>query len=779
MRERRGEARTLAREQLRIALDLCPGWVAPRRMQDELAREDLEGIAALAEHLDALARAPDAATSYLAGRLEGLAGHERFARAVRIDPDLAWGHHGLAFAAAQRGDARAAVEHARAAHDRARDPSERAFFVASLARFLAQIDESDEALDVLDAALEHDGLRPLDRADVVAERVRIGLVHEDARERRDAYERGLELLADPACDDARVDETLPRLLLAPSIEDLDRTRLGLSLSLRASPARDRWRAHIELARAPSPLALGLLERARAASPDVAVDALALRRARCAAGDIERGIEAWVEALPPQVLAPDGTPADERLAEVQRRARALASAATAERDAALASLCEAFLDAGWFHEARAAASRLAGGDLERALELDARAAAGIALFEELERLASRTDPTRAAREDGPERITSLVELLEALAGPLARADAFLGGATDRAQLARELVEGPRMRYGGFGELVHPGPRFSAADADDGLGARDAEVGGLAAALRRFGRFALVGEVVGGGGPDLSVLPLVRLEQRAGEHLGVPWSGTIAWCEEADVGSRAARAGAAIGGAALHEGYWIDLSVARGEHASWTSLRARFANDRERVERALAVRGLPVAQGASARAERTSASALLGEGRRVRLALLRDRARDGEVLGEIALGEVVDAVARHEEGHLCDRTRFLPLSRHLWKALAMLVEARFSPRSVNELLEYRAQLTSLCVTEDPRVALAQILDASEDGGGGVTAHAAAYRRLLADWLRVLDDELARDPAAYAALDRGRTLVHQVHALSAEDVRRVSRALAKRTF
>jgi hypothetical protein len=57
-----------------------------------------------------------------------------------------------------------------------------------------------------------------------------------------------------------------------------------------------------------------------------------------------------------------------------------------------------------------------------------------------------------------------------------------------------------------------------------------------------------------------------------------------------------------------------------------------------------------------------------------------------------------------------------------------------------------------------------------------HGAAYRELLEDFVRVLDEERERDPAAWSVLDPSRTLVHQLHHLAPEQVRTVALLLAR---
>ena len=54
--------------------------------------------------------------------------------------------------------------------------------------------------------------------------------------------------------------------------------------------------------------------------------------------------------------------------------------------------------------------------------------------------------------------------------------------------------------------------------------------------------------------------------------------------------------------------------------------------------------------------------------------------------MSLDELIEVTATHEEGHLLDRTRFLPLSKHWGAALLFLLESGFSPTRVAESLPY---------------------------------------------------------------------------------------------
>jgi hypothetical protein len=360
-----------------------------------------------------------------------------------------------------------------------------------------------------------------------------------------------------------------------------------------------------------------------------------------------------------------------------------------------------------------------------------------------------------------RIEDLDELLAAIT-PLFERHRSEGGLP-------VIANSPRTKYGPMATVIHPGPVYSRADEQSGRGVAGEPVLGLSSELLEMGRFGLFGESVGGGGPDGTVLRLLAFEERSGEHLGVAYSGTVAWCDGADVPSRPVRRGARITGAALHEGYWIDVAGVRAELERWLQLEDEFlGGDGQRGELALAGRGPTLPANADART-RARVYAPLGEADRVRLALLRGRT----AAPRMTLEELLEVTAVHEEGHLTDRTRFLPLTRHPFGALGLLLASGLSPQGVAQMLEYRAQLVALCVAVEPRIPLAECLDGAE-GDTGVTPHAAAYRKLMADWLELLERE--RAAGELPALDDEHYLIHQLHLLRAEDVRRVSLLLAE---
>jgi len=770
----------------RRALELAPDWVAPRRFLDELRRADLLGVQVLEEYRRELRESgEDARLLYLAARFEGPAGTERFARALRADPDFAWARHGVAWSSMLGGSVRDAVRHGTRALELARDPYERTTFAWALARYYRALGERERAEEVLSERLAADDLRPDGRIRLAVELAAVQLESGESRVHRRGAERALRLVEEAPLTDLELRELVEALLgSAPR----DVTFGEIALALEGQARAERLVGQALLRERLSPLGLELW--VHGSGDGAFTDPAALRTFRFALGRPQEAVEEWLGTLPRQVLAGDGAaggdrrrPRGARVAAVVDAARALPQGAD---PADYGELIERLLEAGWFAEASALAA-LHPGEAWAASAL-ARSQAGWRALRELERLLdaeASADPWRPlfsvdaalAPEDDAEASRKLDALLEASAPIFARANRWLGGEADAELLARELRASPRIGYGFAGSVVHPGPRFSDEDARFGRGAVGQDVPGLARELAHLGRFGVFG-AARGAAPDGTILRPLWIEQRAGTHLGVPWSGTVAWCELADVESRPGRLGAAIAGAAVHEGYWIDVSALRGELQRWRALHDRFCRPgaAARVERALAVRGLSLDGGSAAR---TSVDNVLDEADRVRLATMAARgpSAHGCALGEMTLEEIVEATAIHEEGHLCDRTRFYPPGAHVLELLELVARSGFSGLAVARRLEYRAQLVALAAAPDPRLPLVDLLEAAAGGGSTLTPHAAAYTSLLRQLLVALDGAVQRAPEEWPEIDRGRTLVHQLHVLGPERLRGLALALARR--
>ncbi len=784
---------TAAVPHARAAAAAAPGWVAPERVLDDAARAALLAPEAYAARIAALASAPeDPAAHYLIGRFGGPTADQHLARAVDLDPTFGWGWHGLAWNAHRLGDTARALRLGEAALELARDPHEVAHFGLSLARYLVAAERADEAVALLDALATGRGARraallPRDeeRAQLALERtlgelsanfvvdgvsaaLRRGASHgqvDAAAVRARAAESGLALLAGPgltASERASLATALLRTEAVPSDELLlalvgaGETALAAEvLGLRGGSAlAEAWSTP---ERAPRPRAV-LTRSFRSGEP------LPL-------------FLAWVAELPRWLVDVHGEPLHpplRALLAALERAYPLATATPAAR----AALGEALLAAGWFDEAEGLVLRGALPE-ELAASVLARALAARTTFQAIGRTLAAIDAQRGSelvaapgRPAALARVRDVDGLLDAVARHLAQRRALAGQGSGSSDLA---ARSPRIRYGPFAEVVHPGPTFSAEDERLGRGRRGDPVPGLAAELLALGRHGLFGVAVGQGGPDGAVLRIVHVEERDGEHLGRPFRGTVFWCDGADVPARFARRGASISGAALHEGYWIDLDRIEAERDGWRRIEQRFRGAPERVRAALDVRGVP-ATGAA----RAALVPALGAADRMRLAWMVEHGSEAEP-ALVSLGALAEVVAVHEEGHLCDRAAWYPLRANFGALLAFAAGYGFAPERIAEALEERAQLVALCCAEDPRLAWIDVLDAAEraatDVGRAVTPHAAGYRRVLQRLLLRLGGEA--DAGLWPELDPRVRWIDQLHRVDPERLRELARREAVRVF
>ncbi len=822
------------------AREADPDWVAPRRFEDDLALAGYREVEALERRRDEVAAAPkDARAIYLRARLEGGIDGRDFARATGLAPTFAWGWHGLAWTLDRRGDAVAALRAERRAVELARDPWERAFFTLAQARILEGARRIDEVVELLQGALETIPLEGDDRYWFATEVALFELRLWDPREREVGYARGLELIRSDGIGERDLVRLVAAMRTEPALADPGGLELELALSglpgeLPARLLAEGWlrqgnsalgrlllREELDGSEASS-LAAALTgsEASSLAAALTRSEASTLAEALTRRSAFRQGlhiaaVRRWLDDLPAQVLEEDGLPADAALRRLVYAARDLEGPGRGSLDS-LRSFGEALIDAGWFYEAQQVAESLAPLDLPAARSLRERAVAGRVLFagvravlgdveegreelavavtfpsagdEPLEDVGEETAATSADARPGDldELLRRWAPLFARCASRQGRGDEAGGETVEIEAWTEVLLASPRLEYGFLATVLHPGPHFSEADERAGLGIRGEAVPGFAAEMARYGRFAIFGQIMGGGAPDGTILRRLLVEERSGEHLGVEWRGTVAWCEGADLYSRPSRRGARISGAALHEGYWLDVASVRLDHERWEALAERFEGPGgdARLARALAPRGLrlrtPAAYPERRRRERRGLGPALGEAKRVRLAAMRARAAPGERLGRVSLDELVEAVAVHEEGHLCDRARFLPIEQHLGEILALLVDCGFSATAVQRRLEYRAQLNALCELSDPRLSLAEVLDAVDradpDSLGGLP-HGEAYTELVIDLLALLDHEVERHPERWTSLDPDRTLLHQLHLLEPSEITELARELAVR--
>ncbi len=797
----------LAAVEAAVAVD--PDWIAPQRFLDEyLHRPALTLPERYGQYVTAAfdaerSRTDRARSSYLAGRLGGEDGGRRLSMAADLDPGLGWAWHGAGWRAFSRGDMGAAMSFGKRAVAYARDAHELTHFSSSLARYFAAEERSTSAQGVLKTALAaSDGmaLRLDERARLEAELCSLELQSISNADVRRGVQRSLVVLKSPGL-------TL-------------RERLSLILALRGDPLSTAAVAEEEIAfavlegaeeglpgesvRRLVDATLGPSRRAggggggglapSAISPRISVGdrLVAAFREPLGSGAALEAVEAWAAELPPNVKRENGgftrPPLGALLSVLRAESGSRAGGAITGVES-LARTGAALMDAGWFREARALAEGVldragpshssAGPSLQGDLVVEARqiqrdAIAARAILAGIGALAQRLDAREAFVNAGAlglddaesvegGRVESLKELQREIA------DLFLRYGQSVSLAAVDAS--PVIRYGPLGRIVHPGPRFSEEDESQGRGDVGEPVLGTSDLFARMGRFALLGLGVGQGGPDATVLRLVGVEERSGEHVGRPFRGTVFWCDGADVPGRFGRSGASISGAALHEGYYVDLSMVRLEEAQWDRLRTRFQGDAEGVRAALDAPGAEVP-----RRFRAEVSPALGAGDRMRLSVMGEG--NAGALRKVTLAELAHVVATHEEGHLCDRASWYPITfGRLLRLIGFAGAHRFKSARIAQALEERAQLVALCESDDTRLAWIDLLDAAESvDGGGVTPHAAAYRRLLADLMARLDDEWEDGAWRDSPLDPAARWIDQLHRVQPEQLRALAVREAK---
>ncbi len=772
----RGGDREVARTEALRALELEPNWVAPRRFLDDLAREGRWSQERLAEYAERIARNPDDAGAwYLAGRLLGPPHSvEFFERAAEADPNLAWAQHGLAWTGAVR-SLDVALQKEKVALELGRDGWERSYFKRALAALLVGAGEVERAAQLLESSLTLEEVDEEERTVLAVQLAQLEIARGFGPRVRTGEERAIDCITKGQTTPQETRALISALL---DIEGATERRLRELISaLGKVDSKDRfeWMAKLYALEAPGELALEMI-RASGGAERLALEPR-LRAARFAAGQRAEILADWLQQLPREALGPEGLPRDMTLRNLVLVARSAEGGGVEQNF----KLGDVLMQAGWFQEARGLAQSLATVDLDRALELDRRASAGRNLVDRVVELVRRLDASLAS--NGP----NSPDLEELLAEMQPAFDAYRAAVGSVGETPAKLTDSPRLRYGPFASIVHPGPRYSASDQALGLGQAGKLVEGFAAEWARLGRFAVFGEAPGVSGPDGTVLRRLFLKRASGTHLGIEWSGTVAWCEGADLESRPGRRGARIGGAALHEGYWIDVETLRGEVRGWRRLLVGELGSGSGLERALNSKPLALEHAevlSLAKSDRSALIPLMGESDRLRLAILKQRKESGLEGDLVSLDELLEATAIHEEGHLCERTRFLPLRRNLWRLLRFFAACGFSPARVEEQLEYRAQLVALCATRDPRIPLADVLSAAEGGPVGITPHAGAYVRLLKDFLiqmeRVLSGADARaGDGVLKDIDRNAFLAHQIHRLDPEEVRAIALELARSEF
>lgn len=155
--------------------------------------------------------------------------------------------------------------------------------------------------------------------------------------------------------------------------------------------------------------------------------------------------------------------------------------------------------------------------------------------------------------------------------------------------------------------------------------------------------------------------------------------------------------------------------------------------------------------------------------------RDRllVRYGEEAGAAAsdIAVFLDMVRTHEEGHVLDAERYLPLASNLWRILKLAAATGFSPLGVEAHLEGNAEVTALAEGLAPRLSLAQLVGFLP-AADAAPPHSVGYFGLLQRLVAAVYD----DPARFPGIDRRRNILQQLVLLEPEALRRLARESAR---
>jgi hypothetical protein len=128
-----------------------------------------------------------------------------------------------------------------------------------------------------------------------------------------------------------------------------------------------------------------------------------------------------------------------------------------------------------------------------------------------------------------------------------------------------------------------------------------------------------------------------------------------------------------------------------------------------------------------------------------------------------------VGVHEDAHLVDAERHLPVGRHAFRNLGLALRHGFRATEILAFLERNAQLTAIAEGPAPRAALAGCC--AMLGHPGV--HAKGYREIV----QGVVDEIHAAPGRYPEIDPTRVIVQQLHRLPEPKVRALGRLLLDR--
>jgi hypothetical protein len=224
------------------------------------------------------------------------------------------------------------------------------------------------------------------------------------------------------------------------------------------------------------------------------------------------------------------------------------------------------------------------------------------------------------------------------------------------------------------------------------------------------------------------------------------------------------GGAIAGAALGTFVFLDLDPIRRDANAAVVLYRRFGEHSERFLD-------PCATPAETEAERVDLMEPLDLAARFRFRSYQEAVLRGES-EEAYLRSAIQAVLCHEQTHLDDASRFLPLGKDLLGKLWILVSSGFSLRKVEAWIEQRAQIMALATADDPFAVMAVTSSYLPPSDNPITSHGRGYVTLVE---RIVN-RVAAQPDRYPQLRQDRNLLQQLALLNADQLHEIGRALAR---
>ena len=155
-------------------------------------------------------------------------------------------------------------------------------------------------------------------------------------------------------------------------------------------------------------------------------------------------------------------------------------------------------------------------------------------------------------------------------------------------------------------------------------------------------------------------------------------------------------------------------------------------------------------------------------RERIYFLYSRAA-GEAAGDIRT--FLDMVRTHEEGHVLDADRYLPVMAHLWGIFTLALSQNLSPMLVEAYLEGNAESTALAEGPAPRLSLAQLIGFLPSRSSA-PPHSVGYY----DVVKRIVTEVYDHPERYPGIDRGRNILQQLWRLSPGELRDLGRMVTR---